>query len=80
MFGMISSHDLLVPKLEKAEDFNIEINGNLSIASVINTDNEIPHQEIDFETLRIVTDVEGIMHYSIGARRSSEYGTFFRNF
>lgn len=79
MFGMISSHDLLVPMVEKDEKFNVEINGNLSIASVINTDNEIPHQQINFEQLNFVTDVEGLIHYSIGARRSSEYGIFFSN-
>lgn len=81
MFGMISSHDLLSPKMGKTEEFNVEINGNLSIASVINTNKEIPHQQINFEQLNFVTDVEGLIHYSIGARRSSEYMEYFyRNF
>lgn len=77
MFGMISSHDLLVPSMKKAENFNIEINGNLSITSVINTNNEISHQQIDLEHLKFATDVKGQIHYTIGARTSSEYGIFF---
>lgn len=72
-FGMISTFDSLVPAMEKTEDFSIEINGNLSIESASNSNNEISHQQFDYEPLKFITDVEGLIHYSIGARRSSEY-------
>lgn len=78
MVGMISSHDLLVPAMTKTEYFSVEVNGNLSIVSVINTNNEILHQQIDYEPLKLAEDVEGLIHYSIGARTSSEYGIFLK--
>lgn len=74
MLGLVSSQDLLLPSMEKVEEFNIEIDGDLSFESSINTNNEIMHQQIDYEPLKLVKDVEGIIHYSIGARISSEYG------
>lgn len=76
-FGVISSLDFSVPEMESAEDFRIEMNGNLSIVSATNTNNEISHQVINYEPLKFVADVEGLIHYAIGARRSSEYGIFF---
>lgn len=67
---------LCIVGLTRADDFQVEINGNLSIATIINTNNEIPHQQINFEPLKLMTDVEGIIHYSIGARSSSKCGIF----
>lgn len=77
LFGMISSHALLMPTIEKPEDFNIAVNDNLTIVSVINTNNEILHHKIDYESLKFIEDVEGIIHYTIGARNSREYGIFW---
>lgn len=74
--GLISSQELLLPAIEKTDDFNVEINGNLSIQSAINTDNEIAHQQLEYEPLKLVKNVDGILHYSIGARTSSEYRMF----
>lgn len=78
MFGMISSQDFLVPSMDKVEDFSVEVNGNLTIVSMTNTNNEILHQQIDYEPLKFVEDVEGVIHYSIGARTSREYGIFLK--
>lgn len=69
MFAIISGQDLLTPVADKTEDFN----GNLSINAVINTNNEITHQQIEYEQLKLVENVDGILHYSIGARSSREY-------
>lgn len=77
MFGIISSQDLFVPAIEDKGEFTIEINGNLSINTEINTNNEIMHQQIDNEPLKSFINVEGIINYSIGARNSREYGIFF---
>lgn len=73
MFAIISGQDLLTPVADKTEDFNTEINGNLSINAVINTNNEITHQQIEYEQFKLVENVDGILHYSIGARSSREY-------
>lgn len=72
MFGMAQSQNFYIPEFDDAENFNVEINGDLLIDSSSNTNNEITHQQVTFERLTLTKDVEGILHYSIGARTSSE--------
>lgn len=66
MFGMIAS-----------EDFT-EINGDLTIVTTRNQDKQIPHKPIHLETLKLHKNVDGVMHYSLGARTSSTYEHFFK--
>lgn len=72
MVGMIKSQDFFIPALDEMQNFNVEINGDLLIDSTSNTNNEITHKQITLEPLRMTKDVEGILHYSIGARVPSK--------
>lgn len=72
MFGLISSQDLLMPKIEKPDDSIDGINGIISINSTIIK--EISHQSIEYE---LGENVNGMIHYAIGARTSREYGIFW---
>lgn len=73
MFGMIKSQNFYIPTLDDMENVNVEINGDLLIDTTSNTDKEIAHQQITYEPLRLIKDVEGILHYSIGARIPSKW-------
>lgn len=72
MVVIISCQDLLTPKVDILPEFNAEVNGNLSIDALFYTDKEITHQQNDYEPLKMVKNVDGVLHYSIGARSSSE--------
>lgn len=50
-----------------------EINGDLSIVSMHNTNTEIAHLPIEYVQMEAGKNVEGIIHYNMGARVRSEY-------
>lgn len=73
MIGMIASDEVFSFNFETSEQFQKEINGDLSIETVSdNTNDEIPHPPVHFEMLEPVKDVKGLIHYSIGARVRSK--------
>lgn len=53
-----------------------EINGDLSIISMHNTNTEIAHLPVEYEQMELEESVDGILHYSLGARVRSEYMIF----
>lgn len=69
-FGMIKSQDVFIRTLDELKNFDVEVNGDLLFDSTSNTNDEVAHQQT--ETLRLHKDVEGILHYSIGARVPSK--------
>lgn len=72
MLGVIANENFFISGDENGEAFNVEINGDLSINSTSNTNDEIAHQHINYEQLQLVKSVNGVLHYSIGARISSK--------
>lgn len=72
MFGIATSQNFYIPEFDEAQNFNVDIDGDLLIDSSSNTNNEIAHQQTTLERLTLTKDVEGILHYSVGARTSSK--------
>lgn len=73
MVGMIASDEVFSFNFKTSEQFSKEINGDLSIDTVSeNTNDEIPHPPVHFETLEPKKNVEGQIQYTIGARVRSK--------
>lgn len=72
MVGMIATQEFSIFDFELIENSNKEINGDLSIISVDNTNKEIPHRPVHYERLEPMKNVDGIVHYAIGARVRSK--------
>lgn len=53
-----------------------ETNGDISIISMHNTNNEIAHRPIEYVEMELIEAVNGILHYTFGARVRSEYMMF----
>lgn len=74
MVGMIASEEFFIFDFETIENSSKETHGDLSITSVDNTNDEIPHRPEHYPTLESVEDedVKGIINYSYGARQRSK--------
>lgn len=72
MLGVIANESFFISDNGKGDTFNVEINGDLSMNSTSNTNDEIPHPHIDYEQLQLLKNFVGILHYSVGARISSK--------
>ncbi|XP_055298548.1 uncharacterized protein LOC129566533 [Sitodiplosis mosellana] len=72
MVGMIASEEFSLLDFETIESSHQEINGDLSIISTDNTNDVIPHPPVHYEMVQPLRSVNGILHYAIGARRSSD--------
>lgn len=71
--GLIASQDLFITDSEMVETLNADIkNGDLSIVSTVNNKNEILHIPDEYEVLKPIEDVSGLIHYNIGARIHSK--------
>lgn len=79
MIGVIASDDLL-SEFDELKNFATEIDGDIKFETNNNRNKQIPHKPVHLETLELHKNVDGIMHYSLGARTSSTYNFcyFFR--
>lgn len=74
--GMIASEEFSFFDFETTENSSQEINGDLSIFSTHNTNDEISHPPERVEKLE-AKKVNGILHYAIGARISCKFYFYF---
>lgn len=72
MIGVIASDDLL-SEFDELKNFATEIDGDIKFETNNNRNKQIPHKPVHLETLELHKNVDGIMHYSLGARTSSTY-------
>lgn len=72
--GTISCQHFYAPDYVEAKNINIENNSIdvLGIKMECNTNDQISHQQTDLEQLKLVKSVEGILHYTLGARTGSK--------
>lgn len=70
---------LLIGMIARAEMFNLasrsrydQPDSDLAIVLTSNNGDEIEHQPVEFETLKLIKNVDGLLHYSMGARLRSK--------
>lgn len=74
MFSMINSQLFELPEKNVGSDLkNIKVVDDLLIETTSNMSNEIAHQQTEYETLRSMKDVNGVIHYTLGTRTSRKY-------
>lgn len=71
LIGMIASEEFFSFDFEAIENSSKEINGDMSITSMDNTNDEVPHRPEHYKTLES-EKVNGILKYVIGARVRSK--------
>lgn len=54
------------------ETINTDISGDLSIVSTSNTNFDVVHPTVTYEMLNLSNNIDGILHYTIGARSQSK--------
>lgn len=70
--GMIASEDVHDFDSNELTNFDTEINGDLQIQILnSNKNQEIPHKLMHLDTLKLHKNVDGVLHYALGARTSS---------